>query len=187
MKRWTYCAAALMLWGLAADAHANGPRPPLPPPVNPMLLGARNAELVVEVDENARDARLQIPMKLLAAPPRPVKLGADGGRIPTLVAGLALTCAFVSGGFWLVRRGRSRTLAAVLTLTLLAAGTTAVVADIAVPKPVKPPVLNPTTPVALPADIKLSGKVVLEVVQFGDKIKLIVPKNMVPKVDKPKE
>src|SRR2546425_838753 len=104
--------AALLLVGFTVvEARAN-PIPVPAPRDNTIVMGAREAEIVVEIDENSKEARLLVPVKFLVGPRK--RLGADAGQVPTLIAGLALTCAFVSGGFWLVRRGRGRTLAALL-------------------------------------------------------------------------
>lgn len=182
MKQATWCAALLVLCGSVASVWANGGRPPVQPQPG-VALGARNAELVVEIDDKIKDAKLQIPVGLLTAgKPR---VGADAGRVPMIIAGLALTCAFVSGGFWLVRRGRGRTLAALLLGVSVLVASSAVFADIAV-RP--PPPKEALPPVALPANIQLSGKLVLEIVPNGTKIKLIVNKGMVlPKVEAAKE
>ena len=158
------------------------PTQPVVPDQTPHLnatLGPRNAELAVEIDPHGKVARLQVPINLLGGN---VKRRADAGQLPTLIAGVALTCAFVSGGFWLVRRGRARTLAAVLlTLSLLAA-VGSVAADFG-PRPKKE--LPPAhTPVELPAGILLTKKLVIEVVPAGTKVKLIVPKDMVLDTDK---
>jgi hypothetical protein len=182
MKHFTLWATVVLL-GSAANVPADLRRPGLPPPVfpgNPVQIGARNAEIVVEMDNQAKEARLQIPVGLLTGgKPR---LGADAGQIPTVIAGLALTCTFVSGGFWLVRRGRGRTFAAMLLGLSVAVCAASLSADIAVkPKPKK----DPAETVALPAGIQISGKIVLEVVPNGNKIKLIVNKDMIKKDDKP--
>jgi hypothetical protein len=180
MKQCIVCAALLL--SSAASVQANGGIPPFPPPPPPnvALIGARNVEVVVEMDNQAKQARLQIPMNLLGGG-RP-RLGADAGHFPTLIAGLALTCAFVSGGFWMVRRGRGRTFAAVMLGASLLVGAASVSADLPIPpKPKQDPVA-----VTLPANIMISGQIVLEVVPKGDKIKLIVPKGAVQEPEKPK-
>ena len=107
--------------------------------------------------------------------------------MPTVVAGLALTLAFVSGGFWLVRRGRGpgRTAAAiVLALALTGFGASVVWADI--PRPPRPrtPV---QLPLALPAGVQLSENLVLDVVAKDEPFTLVVNKSMVLKTDKPED
>ena len=179
MKQCIVCAAFLLLCS-AASVQANGGRPPFPPPAppNPVQLGARNVELVVEIDNQAKEPRLQIPVNLLGAG-RP-RLGADAGHLPTMIAGMALTCAFVSGGFWLVRRGRGRTVAALLLGASLLVGAASVSADL--PRPPKPK--QDPVAVTLPANLTIPGKLVLEVVPNGDKIKLIL--NKAPEAEKVK-
>src|SRR5262249_37461385 len=104
-------------------------------------------------------------------PARP-EPGADAGRVPTAVAGIALAGAFVSGGLWLTRR--SRTVAAASLAFLILGG--ALMADIRVPRPEKPK----STPVALPASLSIgSDKLMIEVTNQGEVVKLIVPKGMV--------
>jgi hypothetical protein len=168
-----------------------------------------DAKLVVEVDEKARQPRLIVPMTLLLkgsgppggvipgvpppvepiAPPPPPgaparKEGADAGALglPTVVAGLALTAAFVSGGLWLIRRGSGRRYLGVLVLGILAASATALWADIPPfrgrPKP-PPPAPAKATPIPLPAGIELSEKITLEFSVAGDTLRLIVPKEAV--------
>jgi hypothetical protein len=172
MRSYVLLAALFVLGFAVVEAGANPIAPP-PPPPPPVAFGVRDAELIVEIDEAAKGPRLQIPLKLLTAQQRK---GANAGQLPTLVAGLALTFAFVSGGFWLVRRGRARILGGVLfALSLLAATGSAVLADR--PAPPRPR----TIPVTLPAELEFKGNIVLEIVPNGDKIKLVVPKPMVKK------
>jgi hypothetical protein len=165
------------------------------------------------VDEKAKQARLVVPVNLmvpggfqlppggLPGQPRPGTLpfqapppsrDANAGRIglPTIVAGLALTLAFASGGLWLVRRGRGRTAAGLLLVAAFALGATALWADIPGPgggraRPPRPrppePVPANTTPLALPAGVELTGQVLLEVAPVGDAVRLIVPKDAVLK------
>ncbi len=189
MRRLTLMAAVVLLCGVA-EVKANGGRP-FPNPVLPVIVpGVRNAELVVEVDDKAKDTRLVIPANLLIAPqPRPGKVGADAGNLPLIVTGLALTCAFVSGGLWLVRRGRGRNVIGFLVVgAILVAGTSAALANVPAFRPPPPPAVKEnTTPVKLPANVQLTGKVVLEIVPAGNKIRLVVPKAAVPKGGKTDE
>jgi hypothetical protein len=171
MKRWILSAALLLLAG--SQVWANGAPPPFQP--NQIAFGSRNARLVVEVNAAAREPHLVIPAALVGQPgARPRGFGA--GLTPTLVVALALTAAFVSGGFWLLRKGSGRTVVSLALFVSLAvlAGTAS--ADIA--RPPRPPAM-PGLP--LPADIKLTEKIVVEVVPLGDSIRLIVPPAMVLK------
>jgi hypothetical protein len=66
---------------------------------------------------------------------------------------------------------------------LLVAGVSVVSADLGPIRP-KPPVKENTVPVQLPANVQITGKLVLEIVPAGDKVRLIVPKTAGPKGDK---
>jgi hypothetical protein len=181
----------LFLLGAMTAAHGNEAAPPrLPARERPEVLprGARRATLTVEVDDRVKEARLQIPANLLppAAPAAPAR-GADAGpwHLPTVVAGVALTLAFATGGLWLLRRGTTRRVAAGgLLLALFALGGTALFADIpgpgrGRPRPPAPP--GPLPTLLLPADVRLSPNIVVEVVEKGDGVKLIVNKAMLGK------
>jgi len=170
MQRCTILAAVALLLGSVASANAD--KVP-PPPPKTIKVGTRDVKLEVVIDDKAKTARLQIPQGLLTEDKR----RSDAGwPLPTIMAGLALTLAFVSGGLWLVRRGPARKVAAVvLFLSLLAFGTAAVYADLIVrPRP------DPK-PLTLPAGLTLSDKMVLEVVEKGDTVKLVVNSSMLPK------
>jgi hypothetical protein len=127
-------------------------------------------------------ARGQQPADGAAAAP-PVK-GVDAGTrlgAPTVVAGLAMTLAFASGGLWLVRRGAGRYLAILVVLSLFAAGAAVVWTNLALANPLMPPAL----PVLqLPAGIELTDKLILEPVAADDHVTLIVPKSMVSEKEK---
>lgn len=207
MKRLTRIGLSLLALGLLLpEARADllpgrGVRPPVrpivPPGVNPFVQpGAGRplpikVKLVVKVDEKIKLPVLQVPLNLAmgqqagpggqALPPA----GADAGRrlgMPTIIAGLALTLAFASGGLWLVRRGSGRALAILLVLSLFAGGAAAVWANGA-PRPLpRPPAPQPRPALPelkLPAGIELSDKLILEPVAAGDHLTLIVPKSMV--------
>ena len=175
MIRWTLPVVCLLL-GFSTTALRADKVPPPPPKGETIKLGAREVKLVVERDDGVKEARLLVPQSLLTADKR----RADAGwPLPTIVAGLALCAAFVSGGLWLARRGGRKLTAAVLVLSLAALGTAALYADV----PVRPDERPKTTTVSLPADVTLSGKLVLEVVAKSDTdaVKLIVNSSMLPK------
>ena len=138
---------------------------------------AKPAKIVILVDERVTAPRFVVPKTLMAD-----KKGASLNTA-TIVAGLALTLAFVSGGLWLARRGKTRAIVAVVaTVAALALGTTALLADI--PKPPRP-----REPVALtlPADVTFTGKVEIEFVEKGDDVKLLVKQAWVKQQKKGEE
>jgi hypothetical protein len=175
--RWALAATAalLLLAGNALTARANGARPP----ATDIQFGAKETKITVEVDEKATQPRLVVPASLISKGGRGGQPGA-GAQLPAVMAGLALTAAFVTGGFWLLRKGPGRTLALLFAVSLIIAANSAVQADIA-----RPP---KTTPVKLPADVNVkSDKITLEIVPFGDSVKLIVPKDAVKPTEKKEE
>src|SRR5579884_1319846 len=103
MRRWlpAMTAAVVLTCGLIPAVRANPVAPPPPPPN--IQFGAREAKVVVEVDERAKQPRLIIPAPLVTQ--QRGGAGAGFGQMPTVVAGVALTLAFVTGGFWLLRKG----------------------------------------------------------------------------------
>ncbi len=166
MQRWLFLAVpAMFLFGTLPTIRADAR--PMPPP-------EQKAKLIVEVNPKVKEPHLIIP-RSLANPKKEVGLST-----PTIVAGVALTLAMVSAGFWFIRRGPGRTTAAVVVvLSLFALGVSTVFADIS-PRP-KPPV---NTPVKLPADVNLTDDVVIEFVDKGDAIRLIVNKATSIKAEK---
>lgn len=207
MKHWMLVGWSLLALSVLLPAvYGNEAPPPGPRPKGPAVFApvagrpgmlAREVQLVVQVDEKAKTARLQVPFNLFGQPAAnppgadlPPRRGAEAGQltVPTMVAGMALTLAFASGGLWLARRRTRRSLAILLVLSLFAAGTAAVWADLAPRRggPKRPP--QPVPPVLpalkLPAGVELPDKLVLEAVGAGDRVTLIVPKTMVLKKDK---
>ncbi len=180
----------LLVLGALTAAHGNEAAPqqerrPVRERKEALPRGARRVSLTVEVDERVKEARLQIPANLL--PPAAPARGADAGplHLPTVVAGVALTLAFVTGGLWLLRRGTTRRVAAGALLLALFAFGGALLADIApggrgLPK--RPPFPGaPPGTLLLPGNVQLPPNLVLEVVEKGDGVKLIVNKEMLGK------
>jgi hypothetical protein len=183
MQRWIWTTAFLALLAPAAraDLKPANPAGPKKPPAGPLT-----APVVVVVDEKATETHLQIPRALLG------QLRADAGdagdpntrraeALPPLhlvVAGAALALALTFGGLWLVRArvrtSRSNVALLLVAVTALAIGATSLWADIAVPKP-KPKPDSGTVDVKLPANgANLTDKAVIEVIDKGDAITLIV-------------
>ena len=185
MKPFLPASVALTLaLGLVSPARADIAFPAPPPPVS-----SQKAKLVVAVDDSVKEAHLRIPQNLLPAAGKTEK-GAEASAfgLPTVVAGVALTLAFVSGGFWLVRRGRapaSITAAVVLGLSLACLGASVALADI--PRPPRKPLPPIPLPLVLPAGVQLSDNIVLDIVPKGEPLTLVVNKSMVLKTDKPED
>jgi hypothetical protein len=204
MRSATWCTlAGLLVLGLAAaPVTANGiPFPPPgkqptpPPPPRPQAF----APLVVVTDDNVKEARLEIPRKLLRnlrvdlgeeQEPDTRRALAPLPRLHTLLAGVALSLALVTGGLWLTR-SRNRLAGRGLMLLLVAGGLLIVGsgvlwADIGVrPNPFGPrPGFNPFQPpnmkqppavfVPPPGALNLVDKVGIVVVDKGDAITLVV-------------
>jgi hypothetical protein len=186
----TLLSLGLIVSGARGNEAAPAPPRPRVPPVAGK--GIQEVKLLVQVDDKAKVARLQVPVNLLSDPPPgappappPPRRGADAGAlgVPTIVAGLALSLAVASGGLWLVRRRWGRPLAILVVVSLFAAGTAAVWADLG-PRPLgpRPPPPAPPVPAALPAlklpaGVELSDKLILESVPPDDHVTLIVPKS----------
>ena len=172
MTRWILSAsAALLLCGSPAVVWANGAPPPRIIVDNK---ASKSVKFIVEIDDNVKEPRLEVPQGLLAAENR---RGDAAPRVPIFVVGVALTASFVSGGLWLSRRGRNRA-ALVVALGMFALSGGMLLANAGIPRP-RPPV-----ELALPAGLQLPAKLTLQVTEKGDAVKLIVPSGMVLKTEK---
>jgi len=171
MRRWILAALPLVfLFGTASAVRADAaPMPGDPQP--------QKAKLVVEIDAKAKQPRLIIPTSLMT----PKKVPGQVNNASTIIGGVALTLAVVSVGFWFIRKGPGRNVAAaVAVVSLFALGVSALYADI----PVRP---RPPAPVKLPADVQLQEEIMVEFVEKGDAIKLIVNKAAPVKAESPKD
>jgi hypothetical protein len=151
--------------------------------------GLQDVQLTVVTDPSVQKPVLCVPRALLITTDQGRKVGSVAAP---LVAGLALSAAFVTGGLWLAGRVGKRTLAVIGTLTILSLGTGAVFADLASPFslfrprpndsrfkgrwpiPQEPPVRQ-ETPVELPASITLPKNVQLLIVEDGNRLILRLP------------
>lgn len=151
-----FLAAGLAALILTSAVLANAPAPIFRPPV---VVNSAEAKLVVQVDANAKKPILKVPATLVQKAPQPRPGGQALLDNPTLlVAGLALACAFVSGGFWLLRGKGGRATVAILAVAGLALAGGFLTADL------RPPPLPPQLPaIALPAKVDLSGDVTIQV------------------------
>src|SRR5436309_3419529 len=114
MRCWLVGLSALALLGVA-EALANGVSPP-PANVGPKY-GPQEVKLVVVVDEKATEAKLRVPQNMVVTVGNQPRGFGAADKLPTLMAGLALTADFVSLGFWMVKK--NRTLAGVALLVSL--------------------------------------------------------------------
>ncbi len=171
MRPWSIaCLSLLVLGGAVSFAHANGaPLFPAPPALKPET---KDVKFVVVLDDKATQPRLEVPRGLLVGP-APRRPGFGAANVPTVVAGLALSFAFVSGGLWLSKRGRK--VAASLLVVSLLTFSGAAYADLVRPRP-KPKDKEIT--IALPAGVHHSDKVTLKIVENGDAVRLVVSKKM---------
>lgn len=159
MNRWSI-AAAVALLALVQIARAD--KAPPPPKENAY-------PLVIEADPKVQEAKLVIPRAMLGK----MKAGLDEDRgsnlasTNTVIAGAALTLALAFGGLWIVRRGpgAARNTALLVGAVAFFGITGALSADLAVPK--------------LPAK---TDTVIIEVVDKGDEVKLVVNKDKLVKV-----
>jgi hypothetical protein len=182
MRRWLPAACAALVLTLAAST---GVRANVAPPQGPreIAFGQRDVKVVVEVDEKAKQPRLVVPANLIGPQVNPGAGRGAGAQLPTIMAGLALTAAFATGGFWFLRKGAGRGLVMLFVLSVVAASASVVHANRAPPPP-------PTTKnIPLPAEVQLNGnQITLEVVPRGDAVVLIMPKDAAkPIVVKPQE
>lgn len=181
MSRFLWSMLAVLL--ASSSLLANGAPFPLPKQPAPPILGNKTVatKLTVLALDGVKEPRLVVPLNLASPQPQgPPRRGADAGNmIPTIIAGTALTLAFVMGGLWFVRKGKARFLAAGLVLCLFTAGASILWADIAFPGRPRPDRPQPPVNVALPAGIQLGPNVQVEFVPNGEGLVLIVGKDMV--------
>lgn len=197
-------AGAVLL--TAGMAWANGapppaPRPPLRPlppdppavKVEPVQAEAEfktdaKAQLTIEARDDINESRLIIPRKLAGAAGAGPRGDAGDQGLPPLnlaMAGIAMSAAVAFGGLWLVRTRRVSA-----TTAKLAAGAAVllgvggwVIADVPAPRPFprpRPPVVAPPK-VELPPAV-LTGPVLIQYVDEGNEIKLVVNRRMLAKL-----
>src|SRR5262249_13233197 len=120
MKRWQPPVFSLLsLFVALSPVWGNGAAPPRPVP----LPEAKAVKFVVVVDERVTEPRLVVPKSMLG------EKKSASLDLSTIVAGIALTLALVSGGLLLVRRGSPRIVAGALALSVLAFGATTLFAQ----------------------------------------------------------
>ena len=176
MRKWIALLGAMVLGiGLGASGCTPIPRPQ---PDRTEALWNMTVPLVIEADDRVRDSRLQIPRNPVgnvgsaAAAGEETSGRADAGRprLHTIIAGVALSLALTFSGLWFVRHrirfiGQS---SAVLLAAITLLGVGGVLwADIPGPWPRPRPDRFPAPPPA-------SGQVIVEIVDKGESVKLIV-------------
>ena len=183
MKTWL-CAVAVVLLAspavVRADIPGPGPRPRPPVPA-PQPAADKSVPMVIEVvDGKPAPAKLVIPKKFAGTMKAAIDANSDSAvaenapsRLPTVLAGVFLMLSLAFTGLWVVRsRGifGGKLVAGVLVgLGLLAAGTAAAWANRAPPR-------LPPEPVA-----DNSSRVIIEIVDQGETVKLILHKSQVAK------
>jgi hypothetical protein len=163
-----FLAAGLAALLLASPILANGA--PFPRP--PVQVTSADAKLVVLVDANAKKPLLRVPASLVTVKKEEPKR--EGGALlnnpATVIAGLALCAAFVSGGFWLLRGRGGRAAAVALCIACLALAGGTAFGDLIIPRPPVLPVVQ------LPGNVKLSSDVTIVThIGPGNTIELIIP------------
>jgi len=163
---------------IASAAGANEAVPPQPPkPAAPALkLGLREVPFQVMAAPRDGEITLVVPANLLQEAAG--KQGADAGFLhPLFLSGVALTLAFVTGGFVLLRGGRhGKTIAAATVLVA------ALVVGYAAQANIAPPAIP--YPVKFPTGVRFDGKLFLEVAPEGTGVKLLVPPSRVIAMEK---
>ncbi len=167
-----FLAAGLVALLLTSSALANVP--PFPQP--PAVVQSAEAKLVVQVDARATKPVLKVPVALMG-PKNPGPRPGDQTLLDNpsvLVVGVALTLAFVSGGFWVLRGRQGRTAAAILCIGCLTLAGGSLFADLIRP-PVQP--VAPLPAVLLPAKVGLSPNVTIQFYRHpaDQNVYLIVP------------
>ena len=190
--------AQLLIWAVvllplsSTNAFADiapKPRPtpnPNPAPVAPVQ--SKETNMIVELDPNAKEARLIVPRSLVT---RRAGLDADDGtRLAgadglnsrhIVIAGVALSLAACGGGFWLVRKNRINNTGLVL---FLAIGAGLVIGAMALANARAP---SPPPPAPQPAANLMKifdGKIKVETPAEDDTIRLIVNEDMLAKMVK---
>jgi hypothetical protein len=178
MLRASLLAALVAALLLANSAIANEAVPPDVKPKAPptIKVGNQIVKIEVESDNRIRQPVLTIPTALVQE--ESPRKGADAGPLHPAIIGLALTCAFVTGGLWMVRgrkAARTAAVAGLLAVVVLFAGLSV---QANAPSPVIAKVSLPVG-VTLHDEMVISfspdAKVVTLRVPAGDLIKLAPP------------
>lgn len=174
-------AIVLALFGVVsvvqADIPGPGPRPKPPVPAPPVVAD-KSVPLVYEMADGNGPAKLIIPKKFAGQMKAAIDLHSTDAvaenspsRMPGILAGLFLTLSLAFSGLWLVRsRGlvSGRTVAMILVgVAMLAMGSALVWANGAAPGVFARPAVQPAN----------GDRIIIEIVEQGDAVKMILPKN----------
>src|SRR5262245_23583128 len=179
--------------------HGNSPAPPaafrylaLPDkkedakqaPVKQIAL-VENAPITLSYLLDLPRPKLVIPQKFAMIDGKGLKAEAGPGGTRNLFAGLALSAAFVSGGVWLVRRGKTGKAFLIVAILcgLLSAAVMLphVIGNEAAPR--RPKALAPIEIKGSTAELGMD----LVIVADGDRIQLYLPKRLLPAIMIPRE
>ena len=187
MKTWLPALAfALILAGVAsADLGPRVPLRPVPTPPPPVVNGKTTSAavpLVIDIDDKATDARIEIPVQLFRRADLDngdkTQRRAEMPRLPTIMTGLCLALALAFSGLWVVRHRAlpGRTLTVVLVAGAIAVGSAVVWANGA-------PLLPRTPLPPAPAVVGNGDRVVLELVNRQDgTVRMTVSKKQLEKI-----
>jgi hypothetical protein len=161
--------------------------------------GDFKAQLQIETDDKAKEAKLIIPREIFQQMSAQLN-GGDAGTTgttarffnmtstQTALSGLFLSMAFAFGGVWLVRarKGAERTTrAAALCLSLLIVG--GITAGVAYANAGPPPVARSLTSKILIPELQwwgAYGEVKVEIVDEGNQIQLVLPRRKITDEDR---
>ena len=182
MRRIFSLCAVLAVFSVAAFADV---RPPVTP--KPKDKKTVESDLTIRIDREAKEARLLIPKSHLKQFRAELELPDDSSnaaflsfsRTQTIVSGLFLSLAFVFGGVWFVRRGKTnlkanKTLAAGAVLFLCGALATAVYANVGPPIEARSITSKIFNREVFTPYLFASGKIKVEVTD-DDRFELVVP------------
>ena len=169
---------ALVVLAFTIPALADIPSPPKRDTSNSSSSGEK-PRLVIRADSGVSEARLQIPRRMLKQLTGSGETESSSSRLYVIIASVLGSLLIAVGGILMFRYNR-RTNRAKATIAaaiiFIAASAIFATADVARP-PVRRPSDAGTLTQALAINEYLSGNVAVEVVEQGDQITLIVPKN----------
>jgi len=174
MKNWLcVCVAVLLTSSLLRADIAPGPRPRPAPPV-----ADKSVPFTIEAVDGNGPTRLIVPRKFAAGARAALDIQNDAvaeapSKTPTVLAGFFLTLSMVCGGLWVVRSrnvlGTHTVVGILVGVAFLAIGSAVLFANAAP--------FQPVAPVRA-----VNDRIIIEVVENGDAVKMIVPKARLARV-----